>query len=72
MAHWMCTNCGHYLQTVEKPKQCPSCNEVSVFSDVTCYRPECGGETSVDPQLVEATVKKILRTHMGAKLSTKP
>jgi CRP/FNR family transcriptional regulator, cyclic AMP receptor protein len=72
MAHWMCVTCGHYLQILQPPKRCPNCNQVSVFKDVTCYRPECGGETNVDPLLVGATIKTIMRTNLGAKPTTEP
>jgi CRP-like cAMP-binding protein/rubredoxin len=56
MTHWMCTTCGYYLQGPQPPNRCPSCNQVCAFNDVTCYRPDCGGESNVDPLLVGATL----------------
>ena len=57
MAHWMCTTCGYYLQSLASPERCPSCETWSVFNDVTCYRPECGGECNIDPLAVGNTLK---------------
>jgi rubredoxin len=51
MAHWMCTACGYYLQSLAPPQRCPSCETCCVFNNVTCYRPECGGEDNIDPLL---------------------
>ena len=65
MAHWMCVTCGYYLQGPQPPNRCPSCNQACVFNDVTCYRPECGGESNVDPLLVGAT----LGTLTGVKIT---
>jgi len=56
MTHWMCYNCGYYLQSPEPPDRCPACNQVCAFSDVTCYRAECGGEKNIDPLLVGAAL----------------
>jgi len=56
MTHWMCTTCGYYLQGSQPPNRCPSCNQVCAFNDVTCYRPDCGGESNLDPLLVGATL----------------
>jgi rubredoxin len=59
MAHWMCVTCGYYFQGPQPPNRCPSCNQLCVFNDVTCYRPECGGESNVDPLLVGASLGTI-------------
>ncbi len=59
MAHWMCTLCGYYLQGLAPPDRCPSCHQACVFNDVTCYRPECGGEKNVDPVVVSSILKTI-------------
>jgi CRP-like cAMP-binding protein/rubredoxin len=56
MTHWMCVKCGYYLQARMPPAKCPSCNQTCVFNDVTCYRPECGGEANIDPLLVGSTL----------------
>jgi CRP-like cAMP-binding protein/rubredoxin len=56
MMHWMCRTCGYYLQSPEPPNRCPGCNQVCAFNNVTCYRPECGGDSNVDPLLVGGTL----------------
>ena len=62
MTHWMCTTCGYYLQGSGPPERCPSCSQVCAFNDVTCYRPECGGDTNIDPLLVGHTLKMLKGT----------
>jgi CRP-like cAMP-binding protein len=52
----MCTTCGYYYQGPAPLDKCPGCNLVCAFNDVTCYRPDCGGESNVDPLLVGATL----------------
>jgi len=59
MAHWMCTMCGYYLQSSAPPNRCPGCEKICAFSDVTCYRPECGGVQNVDPVVVGNTLKML-------------
>jgi rubredoxin len=59
MAHWMCTTCGYYLQASGPPDRCPSCDQKIPFNDVTCYRPECGGEQNIDPLTVSNTLKAL-------------
>ena len=59
MAHWMCTMCGYYLQSSAPPDRCPSCEQVCAFNDVTCYRPECGGEQNIDPLVVGSTLRTL-------------
>jgi CRP-like cAMP-binding protein len=73
MTHWMCTTCGYYLQSPAAPEQCPSCRQVCIFNDITCYRPECGGEQNIDPLLVGRTLSR-LKGNLGAaaKLSLRP
>jgi len=56
MTHWMCTTCGYYFQGPTPLDKCPGCNQACAFNDVTCYRPDCGGESNVDPLLVGATL----------------
>ncbi len=56
MTHWMCGSCGYYVCESEPPNKCPGCNQLCVFRNVTCYRPECGGEANVDPLLVGAAL----------------
>jgi len=69
MTHWMCTTCGYYMQASTAPDRCPSCSQVCVFDDITCYRPECGGEQNIDPWLVGRTLKSLKGT---PGLATKP
>ena len=54
MAYWMCASCGYCLNTAAPVDECPHCHQKCTFRDVTCYRPECGGEQCVDPLLVKA------------------
>ena len=57
MIHWMCSNCGYYVQAPNPPGRCPGCEQACAFNNVTCYRPECGGEENVDPLLVGASLR---------------
>jgi CRP/FNR family cyclic AMP-dependent transcriptional regulator len=59
MAHWMCTTCGYYLQSSAPPGRCPGCEQICAFNDVTCYRPECGGEQNIDPLVVGNTLRML-------------
>ncbi len=59
MTHWMCTKCGYHIRSSAPPHQCPACGLACAFNNVTCYRPECGGEENVDPLLVGATLAGI-------------
>jgi hypothetical protein len=67
MTHWMCTTCGYYLLAAAPPDRCPSCHQVCAFNDVTCYRPECGGEMNVDPLVVGSTLKLLKGSPEPAK-----
>jgi len=57
----MCTACGYLVSEEDPPRDCDGCNQTMTFNDVTCYRPECGGEENVDPLLVGATLRAIGR-----------
>ena len=70
MTHWMCESCGYYLQAGNPPERCPSCQQACAFNNVTCYRPECGGEENVDPLLVGATLRA--RTGARVQVATRP
>jgi len=70
MPHWMCSNCGYYVQAASPPGRCPGCEKACAFNNVTCYRPECGGEDNVDPLLVGATLRA--RTGARARVATGP
>ncbi len=54
MTKWMCSECGYQMDGETLPKYCPSCQKDCLFSDVTCYIPECGGEQNINPQVVDA------------------
>ncbi len=66
MPFWMCTLCGHCLNTVAPPDKCPHCQQACSFRNVTCYRPECGGEQNIDPLLTA----DIFRLMKGVLVST--
>jgi rubredoxin len=51
---WICTECEGVFQAETPPGKCPNCGKECVFSDVTCYIPECGGPRNVDVRLVAA------------------
>ena len=72
MTHWMCSNCGYYLQTEAPPSQCPGCTQACAFNDVTCYRPECGGEKNIDPLLVGTALRVMRVVPKEAKASVVP
>ncbi len=72
MTHWMCTNCGYYLQGSAPPERCPDCAQSCVFNDVTCYRPDCGGEHNLDPLLVGATLGKLTGAEVRPRQRTTP
>jgi len=59
MTYWMCEKCSFVIEAPKPPDPCPSCNVKCVFSDVTCYTPECGGQGSLDSRLgAERVVKR--------------
>jgi rubredoxin len=64
MPHWMCTTCGYYLQAAAPPPRCPSCLRICAFNDITCRRPDCGGEGNIDALLVGNTLS-ILKAAPG-------
>jgi len=53
MTKWRCNNCGYVLEMEKTPEKCPSCKQKCVFTNVTCYTPECGGERNIDPKLFD-------------------
>ena len=58
MSWWMCDRCSYTFESVESPELCPQCHEKCVYSDVTCYVPECGGPDHIDVKLVALKVKE--------------
>ncbi len=49
---WTCSECRYTLQAPEPPEICPSCNVKCLFTESTCYTPECGGPENPDPQII--------------------
>ena len=52
LTYWKCGKCGFLITAAIPPNTCPSCKEKCDFHNVTCYTPECGGPSNVDPQLL--------------------
>jgi rubredoxin len=51
---WKCSNCDYTFQAEAPPNACPSCKEKCTFTNVTCYRPDCGGDEQIDPKLAHS------------------
>ena len=49
---WICSHCDYVLQAETPPAECPQCKKKCLFSDVTCYIPECGGANNPDTRLI--------------------
>ena len=59
MPKWQCIECGYFVQEANRPPDvCPSCSLRCSFTDVTCYRPECGGPVNPDPAVMKALTGK--------------
>jgi rubredoxin len=59
MPKWQCVECGYYVQEANRPPDvCPSCSLRCSFTDVTCYRPECGGPVNPDPAVMKTITSK--------------
>ena len=58
MNYWMCSECNFVSKFETPPEKCPNCNAKCVFSDVTCYVPECGGPDNLDQRLVAQRVRE--------------
>jgi len=53
MPKWQCINCGYFIREAARPPDvCPGCSLKCSFTDVTCYRPECGGPVNPDPVMM--------------------
>ncbi len=62
MPKWQCVECGYYVQEANRPPDvCPSCSLRCSFTDVTCYRPECGGPVNPDPTVMKTVTSKGIR-----------
>jgi rubredoxin len=49
---WICSECDYVIHADTQPEECPHCKKKCLFSDVTCYIPDCGGPNNLDMQLV--------------------
>ena len=59
MPKWQCVECGYFVQESNRPPDiCPSCSLRCSFTDVTCYRPECGGPVNPDPVVMKTVTSK--------------
>lgn len=59
MPKWQCIECGYFVQEANRPPDvCPSCSLRCSFTDVTCYRPECGGPVNPDPAVMKTLTGK--------------
>jgi len=65
MTKWQCVQCGYFFDGVRPPEPCPGCKSACSYTDVTCYRPECGGAVNADPMLLSMISK---RTGLAAPL----
>lgn len=61
MTYWMCVVCGSCFTASGPPAECPHCREKCSFRDVTCYRPDCGGEENPDSLLVSEIIRNLER-----------
>jgi len=54
MPKWQCLECGYFIREAARPPEvCPGCSLRCSFTDVTCYRPECGGPVNPDPVMMK-------------------
>ncbi len=58
MNWWMCSECDYVFEADTPPESCPECHKKCVFSEVTCYIPECGGTGKLDKKLVAIKAKE--------------
>lgn len=58
MNYWICSECNYVLEAETPPEVCPSCHGKCLFTNVTCYIPECGGPDHLDQRLVAQRVKE--------------
>ncbi|MBM4461866.1 MAG: cyclic nucleotide-binding domain-containing protein [Chloroflexi bacterium] len=65
MTKWQCVQCGYFFDGTRPPEPCPGCKSACSYTDVTCYRPECGGPVNADPMLLGMITK---RTGLAAPL----
>jgi len=72
MPKWQCVECGYYVQEANRPPDvCPSCSLRCSFTDVTCYRPECGGPVNPDPAVMKTITSKVITPPLRPSLMEK-
>lgn len=72
MPKWQCVECGYYVQEANRPPDvCPSCSLRCSFTDVTCYRPECGGPVNPDPVVMKTITSKGVKPPLRPSLMPK-
>lgn len=59
MTKWQCVECGYFLEGEKPPEKCPGCKLPCAYTDVTCYRPECGGPVNPDPMIMGQITQRI-------------
>jgi CRP/FNR family cyclic AMP-dependent transcriptional regulator len=59
MAKWQCVECGYFFDGAKPPDNCPGCKATCTYTDVTCYRPECGGPVNPDPMVMQMITQRI-------------
>jgi len=67
MTKWQCVECGYFLEGEKPPERCPGCKLPCAYTDVTCYRPECGGPVNPDP-----TIMGMITQRIGFKAPLRP
>jgi rubredoxin len=67
MTKWQCVECGYFLEGEKPPERCPGCKLPCAYTDVTCYRPECGGPVNPDP-----TIMGMISQRIGLKAPLRP
>jgi CRP-like cAMP-binding protein/rubredoxin len=72
MPKWQCVECGYFVQEANRPPDvCPSCSLRCSFTDVTCYRPECGGPVNPDPAVMKTITSKGVTAPLRPSLMAK-
>ncbi len=70
MPKWQCVECGYFVQEANRPPDvCPSCSLRCSFTDVTCYRPECGGPVNPDPVVMKTVTSKVITPPLRPSLA---
>ena len=59
MSKWQCVECGYFADEAKPPDTCPGCHAHCTYTDVTCYRPECGGPPNPDPMVMSLITQRI-------------